>query len=224
MLTKNVIPFLTELSKNNNKNWFDKNKFFYKQALADYTTFINQLIERMTINDSMLAGLHAKDVMYRIYRDVRFTTDKTPYKTHFGANIAPGGRKSRLASFYVHIDPVGTSICGGGLYLPEPQLLKALRTEFYTVPEDLTEILETTNFKKFYNGLWGDKLILPPKGFDKNFEHIDLLKYKHYVVINNIDKKTISSDSLTDYLTNAHKAVLPFFKLLNAIAEDAGVV
>lgn len=222
MLKENVIPFLSELAKNNNKPWFDENKKWFQKANNDFKKFVDELIPYLAQTDSFLNGLEAKDCVYRIYRDVRFSKDKTPYKTHFGANIAPGGRKGKKAGFYLHIDPSGESITGGGIYQPEAPMLKALRTEFYQVPEELLEILEDKNFKKFFPGLWGDKLKLAPKGFDKEFEHIDLLKYKSYVVIGTLSNKDIESNNFMQKLIEAHKAMYPLNRLLNTILEDAG--
>ena len=120
MLNKHVIPFLNELTKNNNRDWFNAHKDVYQEAKNDFTQFIDQLIEQLSITDPLLLGLKASDCIYRIYRDTRFSNDKTPYKTNFGAVIAPGGRKGLLSSFYVHIEPGGNSICGGGIYMPSP--------------------------------------------------------------------------------------------------------
>lgn len=221
MIQETIVPFLTDLSKNNNKEWFLQNKERYQKAHSDFKEFIDHLIPIMAKTDPLIQGLSAKDCVYRIYRDVRFSKDKTPYKTHFGANIAPGGRKSKKAGFYVHIEPNGTSVTGGGLYMPEPPVLKALRNEFLQVPEELIEILEEKKFKKYFSGLWGDKLKLAPKGFPKDFEHIDLLKFKSYVVIHELNNKTLQSNSLLNYLTKVHETMYPLNRLINTIIEDA---
>lgn len=224
MLTTNVIPFLTDLQQNNSKEWFTKNKSRYELAYADFKKFVDDLIPYLAQTDRLLNGLLAKDCVYRIYRDVRFSHDKTPYKTHFGANIAPGGRKSKKAGFYLHIEPGGTSITGGGIYMPEPNVLKALRNEIYQVPEELIEILESATFKKHFTGLWEqDKLKTAPKGFPKDFEHIELLKYKSYIVIGDLTKETISSANLIERLVEMHKAMYPLNKLINTILEDANL-
>ncbi|MCP4355861.1 MAG: DUF2461 domain-containing protein [Proteobacteria bacterium] len=224
MLQKNVIPFLTDLTKNNNKDWFEKNKERYKQAHNDFKEFVDQLIPLLAQTDPLINGLSSKESVYRIYRDVRFSKDKTPYKTHFGANLAPGGRKSKLAGFYLHIEPMGTSITGGGIFMPEAPALKALRNEFYQVPEEMLEIINNPDFKKYFSGLWGDKLKLAPKGFPKDFEHIDLLKYKSYVVIHDIDNTILKADNIQEHLANAHRALYPMNRLINTILEDAGLI
>lgn len=221
MLNTNVIPFLTDLANNNNKAWFEQNKPRYKQAFDDFKEFIDQLIPHLANIDPLLNGLTAKDCVYRIYRDVRFSKDKTPYKTHFGAYMAPGGRKSKLAGFYVHIDPSSSSMTGGGIYHPEAPELKAIRTEFHSVPEDLIEILDSKNVKNYFSGLWENKLKMAPKGFPKEFEHIDLLKYKSYILSHNINNSTIKKDDFILYLVDVFKALYPLNRLLNTILEDA---
>jgi len=222
MLKEKVLPFLSELAVNNNKDWFTEKKPLYQEAYGDFKNFVDDLIPHLAQTDPLLVGLEAKNCVYRIYRDVRFSKDKTPYKTHFGANIAPGGRKSKLAGFYLHIEPVGTSITGGGIFMPEPPILKALRTEFHQVPEELIEILEAPEFKKHFDGLWQEnKLKLAPKGFPKDFEHIDLLKYKSYVVIHNLPKKEVESTTLIQKLVEIHKAMYPLNRLINTIIDDA---
>jgi uncharacterized protein (TIGR02453 family) len=224
-LNDNVIPFLKEIKENNNKPWFDKNRERYKKTMSDYTKFVDEVIERISHTDPLLAGTQAKNCVYRIFRDVRFSNDKTPYKSHLGANIAPGNRNSKLSGFYVHIEPGGNSICGGGMYIMDAPVLKALRNEFYKVPEELIEIIEAPDFKKFYGDIWDEgKLKTAPKGFDKDFKHIDLLKFKHYIGIYNLADTMLLKSDLPDFLFEAHRALYPLNKLLNSIVEDAGLV
>jgi len=223
MLQDHVIPFLNELKRNNTRDWFGAHKEIYQQAKDDFTRLIDQLLVQISLTDPLLIGLKAKDCIYRIYRDTRFSNDKTPYKTNFGAVIAPGGRKSILSSFYVHIEPGGNSICGGGIYMPSPAILKALRSEFFQVPEELLEILENPNFKKYYSGLWGEKLKTAPQGFPKDLQHLEILKYKNYIVLHEMSDKVISDANLIQLLIEAHKAIYPFNRLLNTIIEDAGL-
>ncbi len=224
MFQKNIIPFLTELHNNNNREWFTQNKPWYQQAHSDFKLFIDDLIPHMAQTEPMLSGLMAKDCVYRIYRDVRFSKDKTPYKTHFGANIVVGGRKSNKAGFYVHIEPTGTSIAGGGIYMPQPAVLKALRTEFYHVPEELIEILEAPEFKKYFKSLWADNMLkLAPKGFPKDFEHIGLLKYKSYVAVGELSKNDLTHNNLLVKIIEMHKALYPLNRLINTIIDDANL-
>ena len=224
-LNENILPFLTEIKINNNKTWFDKNRDRYQKAVHDYTRFIDEIIERISHTDPLLTGTQAKNCVYRIFRDVRFSNDKTPYKNHLGANMAPGSRNSKLSSFYIQIEPGGNSFCGGGMFIMDAPILKALRNEFYLVPEELVEIMEAPGFKKYFGGLWDwGKLKTAPKGFDKDFKYIDLLKYKHYVVSHQLADDLLLKDDLLDYLFEVHRALYPLNRLLNSIVEDAGLI
>lgn len=224
MLQTNTIPFLTDLASNNNKAWFDKNKGRYTEALNEFKDFIDQLIPHLAKIDPSINGLTSKDCVYRIYRDVRFSKDKTPYKTHFGAHMAPGGRKSKKAGFYVHVEPTGNSMVGGGIYMPEAPILKAIRNEIYQVPEELIEITEEPNFKKYFGKLWQDnKLKTAPKGFPKDFEHIELLKLKSFVVGYTPSIKEVASNNFLEKLVDVFNVMYPLNRLLNTIIDDAGL-
>ena len=217
----NIMPFLTELQVNNNKPWFDKNRDWYKRAQADFVQFIADMIEIMADTERDLAGLAAKDCVYRIFRDLRFSPDKTPYKTHFSANIAPGGKNSKLCGFYIQLEPNNLSMCGGGLWIEDKNILKAVRDELYVVPEDLLDILDSADFKRYFNGLWDyQKLKKVPTGYDSNFPHADLLKYKHYIASNDMPDQLVASPDLYKHIANAHKALYPMCKLLNSIIEE----
>ena len=224
MLKTNVIPFLTELNKNNNREWFAENKKWYQQSMDDFKLFIDELIQHLAQVDGSLLGLSAKDCVYRIYRDVRFSKNKAPYKINFGASISPGGRKSNYAGFYIHVEPTGTSITGGGIYQPQPTVLKALRTEFYKVPDELIDIINDNEYKKYFKqGLWAkEKLKIAPKGFPKDFEHIDLLRYKHYIAMYELSKAEILSSNLIVKLTDIFGAMYPLNRLMNSIIDDMG--
>lgn len=223
-LDKHTIPFLEKLQKNNNREWFHQHKEEYKAAHQEYLTFIQELITVLSDINPNLIGLQAKNCVYRIYRDIRFSKDKTPYKNHFGANITQGGGKSKYAGMYVHIEPGGNSMAGGGIYRPEAPILKALRNEFYQVPEELLEILDQPEFKKHFPALWqDDKLKTAPKGFPKDFKHIDLLRYKSYIVMQPLMDKEIKSPKLFDTLIASYKAMYPLNRLINTIIDDAGL-
>jgi uncharacterized protein (TIGR02453 family) len=220
MLHSNVLPFLKELNDNNNREWFNENKKWFQQANNDFHIFIDQLIEQIVTFDPTVAGISAKDCVFRIYRDVRFSKDKSPYKTHFGALIGQGGRKSKKAGYYAHVELNGNSIAGGGIYGPDKDVLKAIRNELLVAPEDMLEIIEAPDFKQYFKGLWGDKLKLAPKGYPKDFEYIELLKYKSFVVLSEIPDKELDGEQLVWKYADIYKAMYPFNRLLNHIYEE----
>ena len=121
---KNVIPFLQDLKENNNREWFQDNNQRYQLAKDEFETFIADLLPRMADLDTELSGLEPKQCIFRIYRDVRFSKNKSPYKTNMGAAITRGGRKSHFATYYFHVEP-GSAFAGGGIWQPASPILKA---------------------------------------------------------------------------------------------------
>lgn len=220
--SNNIMPFLTQLQQNNNKQWFDANRDWYKTASAEFNQLIADMIEILADTDPEFVGVTPKECIYLIFRDLRFSPDKTPYKTHFSANIALGGKNSQRCGFYIQLEPHNLSMCGGGLWIEDKNILKAVRDELYSVPEDMLEIIESDGFKKYFSGLWDyQKLKKVPVGYNTDFPHADLLKYKHYIASANLTDSLVASDRLYDYIANAHKALYPMCRLLNAIIDDA---
>lgn len=131
---KNVIEFLSGLKANNNREWFQANKNQYEESREKILFITELLINEIRKFDKDIPAMDPKDCLFRIYRDVRFSHDKQPYKTHFGSYIARGGRKSTRAGYYFHIDP-DASFLGGGIYMPESNVIKALRNAIYEQPE-----------------------------------------------------------------------------------------
>lgn len=219
MLNKSVFDFLFELRENNNREWFHANKKKYEAAKKDFQLFVELSIEQIKTFDPSVSGLNAKDCLFRIFRDVRFSEDKRPYKTNFGAFIAKNGRKSRYGGYYIHIEPEQCFL-GGGCYMPASNVLKAIRTEIFHHPEEFKGIVENTEFQKHFPELYGDKLKTAPRGFPKDFEHIDLLNYKHYAVSKMIDDPIVHSDQFVREIDNAFKALYPLNRFLNEIVQD----
>lgn len=218
----NIMPFLTELQQNNSKQWFDAHRDWYKSASADFSQLIADMIQILAETNPEFVGVTAKESIYRIFRDLRFSPDKTPYKTHFAANIALGGKNSQRCGFYIQFEPHNLSMCGGGLWIEDKNILKAVRNELYSVPEDMLEIIESAEFKKYYSGLWDyQKLKKVPAGYDPDFVHVDLLKYKHYIASATLTDSMVASDRLYSYIAGAHKALYPMCRLLNDIIDCA---
>ncbi|MBK8413382.1 MAG: DUF2461 domain-containing protein [Bacteroidetes bacterium] len=128
MITKRTLDFLKALKKNNNREWFDVNRSKYEEAKADFEKFVETLLPLLSKENSKLKDLKVKDCVFRIYRDVRFSKNKDPYKTNFGAYFVEGGKKSSKAGYYIQIEP-GNSFLAGGCWMPEAPVLKAIRQE-----------------------------------------------------------------------------------------------
>ena len=141
-----VLQFLSGLQANNNREWFQANKMEYDQSKKILSAFIEKLIARIAVFDPQISGVEAKDCIFRINRDTRFSTNKTPYKNNMGAFIAAGGRKSPFAGYYVHLQP-GECFLSGGIYMPQPDVLKTLRTEIHEKAGEFLQILNKPEFK-----------------------------------------------------------------------------
>lgn len=211
---KQIISFLTDLKLNNNRDWFNENKLRYEEAKETLLTFVGKLIPEIKKFDDSLGDVMPKDTLFRIYRDIRFSNDKTPYKENMGAFIANGGKKSIHAGYYIHIEP-RKSFLGGGSYCPPKEILQKIRSEIYYHPEEYISIIEENNFKKYFNEIWGDKLSRPPKGFDPNFKYIDFLKNKSYVASNEVDDEKLDFDILLDHSIKVFRSLFQLNQFIN---------
>lgn len=196
----------------------------YDAAKKDFEAFINQLIPAITKIDSTVGTLEAKDCIFRIHRDVRFSHDKTPYKPNFGAYISRGGKGANFAGYYFHIENDG-SFMGGGIYMPQPNILKAIRTEIFENTAEFKKIIENKNFKKYYKEVWygdkpEDKLKTAPKGFPKDFEYIEILKYKNFALWHDLSFEQLAKPDLLDYVTTVYSEMVAFNDFFNRVVEN----
>jgi uncharacterized protein (TIGR02453 family) len=215
---KNLLNFLSSLSENNNREWFNDHKNQFLELKDEFEKFIQELIPKIRKIDPTIGPVEANDCIFRIYRDVRFSKSKEPYKTHFGAYIASGGRKSKTCGYYLHIDPKEAFVAAGA-YSPEPQTLKEIRYEIMDHTEDFKKIIENKDFKKLYGELSGEKLKTAPKGFPKDFKDLELVKFKSYEVFHLINEKIILSDNFENYLLDAVKTAVPYNLFFNRLIE-----
>jgi uncharacterized protein (TIGR02453 family) len=215
---REIFDFLAELNENNNRDWFQANKERYQDIRLLHENLIKEIKSGISVFDPLAATPSVKDCIFRIYRDVRFSKDKSPYKTHLGAYIAFGGSKSEKAGYYFHISP-GNSFAGGGIYQPSPEVLKKIRSEIYFDSETFKGILNNKPFKEVYDGLFEDKLTRPPKYFSPDFPDMELLKYKSYFVDKALTDKEMLSDSLVENLLEYYKTLAPLNVFLNRAFE-----
>ncbi len=204
-----IFDFLRKLKENNNREWFNENKDFYLKAKAEFEDFLQNLIERVGEFEPLVKSLTPKDVMFRIYRDTRFSKDKRPYKEFFCAFLAAGGKKSPFAGYYIHLEPENTFV-GGGVYCPKGEILRAVREFIYQNLEQFKQIIENQDFIKTFGGVYGEKLKVAPRGFPKDFEHIDLLKYKSYALMSPLPEKFVLQDVISIF-----EKMKPFNDFLN---------
>lgn len=216
MDAKPILEFLSQLKLNNNREWFQENKKWYEASKKEVENFVTEIIATLSAIDPALQNPALKDCMFRIFRDVRFGADKSPYKTNFGAFIARGGRKSSYPGYYFHFEP-GESMLAGGVYMPQPDTLKLLRNEVYFHSPELKGILQKQSFQKYFNGLGDfDKLKKVPKDFPADFADVDLLKYRSYIVSQNIPDQIVSSaERYKQQVMDMVMELQPFMAFLN---------
>jgi uncharacterized protein (TIGR02453 family) len=214
MLQENTIDFLKKLSKNNNKAWFDKNRDEYMAAKDDFEEFVTELLGHMAKLDAAFAEQKAKDCIFRIFRDVRFSKDKTPYKTHFSAYMSRGGKKFTGAGYYIHLEP-GKSMAGGGLWMPEAPLLKKLRQEIDYNFKDFKGILNNATFKKYFKEVEGEKLKTLPQGYTADNAAIEYLKMKSIIARHPIDDKDLLGKTFAKKCGDTFAAMRPLIDFMN---------
>ena len=220
MIPSEIFSFLSDLSVNNNKDWFNQNKARYQEAKEAFEEYINKLIATVHSIDPAIGHPHAKDCIFRIFRDVRFSKDKSPYKNNFGAYIAHGGRKSPYAGYYFHVEP-DNSFIGGGIYCPESNVLKGVREVIMQNPEEYKSIIEGKEFKKIFPEIWGEKLKTAPKGFDKNDPNIELIKNKSYTVVINVSDEEIKAKDVDQKIIDTFTLMKPFNDFVNQGVKTA---
>lgn len=221
MNLKNTFDFILDLQFNNNRNWFQHNEDRYKLAKNDFEIFATSLIAGMQSIDPEIGILSVKDCTYRIYRDVRFSPNKEPYKNNMGAYIVKGGKKSPFAGYYVHLEP-GASFIGGGVYMPEPAVLSAIRQEIFENNGEFRKIIENPIFNNTFTGFFGEKLKTAPKGFPKDFHDIDMLKHKHFSPFSTLSDEFWENENPEKKVLEGFAALKDFNQFMNRVIE--GVV
>lgn len=209
-IDKKTITFLKNIKKNNNREWFQENKPKYEAAHEDIKAFVAALEEELNKHDSI-----EKSKIFRIYRDVRFSKDKTPYKNSFGISFTRAGAQRR-GGYYLHIEP-GASMIGGGFWRPESADLKRIRQEFERDDKPIRKIINSATFKKHFGQLEGESVKTAPKGFDKEHPAIDLIKMKSFIVRKDIKDSDITSDVFLKEVNGTFKAMRKYFDYMSEV-------
>jgi len=211
-----VFNFLEQLSRNNNREWFNEHKALYQQAKEEVENIIRAVGQKLVEIDPALQGFtEPAQVLFRIYRDVRFSKDKQPYKTHFGCFFAAGGKQTAFGGYYLHLQPQNAFV-SGGVWCPQPAVLKKIRQEIFYNTEDFLRILNAPAFKTFFPKLdEEDMLQRIPTGFPSDFEHGHLLKHKHYTVSSPLTDDVVLSDKFIPHVVKRFEALKPFNAFLN---------
>lgn len=210
LITKDIFDFLKELEKNNNKEWFTEHKTQFKTLEAKVKKFYTSVLQSMREHDEL-----EKLKMFRIYRDVRFSKDKTPYKVHFAGSFSRMGNALR-GGYYIRLKP-SESFIAAGFWEPNKDDLLRIRKEFELDSSEIREILNNPSFKKVWGNLQGEELKTAPKGFDKEDPNIDLIRKKQFIVMKNFSDQDVFSPDFEDTLNKSFKAVRPYFDLMSDI-------
>jgi uncharacterized protein (TIGR02453 family) len=207
---KDILKFLKDIERNNNRVWFEKNKERYLAVKSGFDDFLEDVHKKLLTFDDSLANLNPRKLAFRIYRDVRFSKDKRPYKVNMGAGFSSRGKMEQEPGYYIHIQP-GRSFIAGGLYMPDPANLAKVRQEIDYNPDKFLKILSDKKFKRLYKGLddW-DRLKTAPKGYAKDHPHIEILKNKSFTVSHPLTDAEVASPSLAKKVAEAARILKPF--------------
>ncbi len=222
MLLPATVKFLKDLKKNNDKSWFDTHRPQYETAKKNFEEFIQAVIDKQGRHDTSIKELTAKSCMFRINRDVRFSKDKAPYKTNFGASINRGGKKSIYAGYYFHCEP-GGSFVGGGLWMPMPPETKKIRQEIDYCYDEFKKIVGNKKFQAIYGNLYrGEDVSLArvPQGFEKDNPAAEYLKLKSWLAMQELKDSDLTSDTLVKKTVAAFEALQPLLIFLNRALDE----
>jgi uncharacterized protein (TIGR02453 family) len=210
---KKVYTFLEQLKENNNRLWFEKHRFEYEACLEQILLFADDLLIEMN-NHDFIETPSGKKCLHRIYRDTRFSKDKTPYKNHWSGRLRRAGAHRR-GSYYFHFEP-GKSFLAGGFWRPEKDDLKQLRMHFESDPSEYLEVVESQGFIKTFGEVKGEKLKTCPKDFDSDSEHLDLLRHKQFLLIIPLNDKDILKPGLAKLVSENFRAMMPYFNVMSS--------
>jgi uncharacterized protein (TIGR02453 family) len=219
---QDIFSFLGDLSRNNNRGWFTEHPHRYEEALEQFKTFVTALHEGLMSFDPSLGAIEPKNAIFRIYKDIRFSKDKTPYKTHFGCWMTKGGRKSTDAGYYFHMEP-GGSFMAAGSYSPPSEQLNLIRQEIVFNPQAYLKIMDDPRLKsRFERHGQEDKLKKGPVGFPKDFEHLEEIKNKHFILSRSYTDAEVKKKDFITTLTGDYRSLYPLVEYLNHAMSFTG--
>ncbi len=211
---KPTLDFLRALQAHNNKPWFQAHRTEYEDAHQRFEDYVDDFIQEFrSIED--FENLTAKDCVFRIYRDVRFAKDKSPYKPNMAASVALGGKHSLRAPYYIHIEPPDKSFLAGGVYMPAPDQLAAIRRAIDRDPSRLKAAISSKPFKKHFGALSGEKLKTPPRSYPADHPEIELLKYKQFITAHDLSDREVLAPRLVTQTVEIFAALKPLLDFLN---------
>lgn len=235
MDAKLILGFLREVAMNNNRPWFQEHKADYEAARAAFEHGVAQALERIVTFDASLANVQVKDCTYRFYRDTRFSTDKSPYKNHFGAYMSARGKKSLHGGYYIHLEPGGCLVACGSYWLPT-NILTSCRNEIMGNTEEWLRCVEQKDFIRYFGdrfescteqeswqmkkGFGMEKLKTAPAGFPRQWEHVKYLRLKNYCCWHRVDDDFFEGDGWLKQTEKMFRAAKPMQDFINSVVDD----
>ena len=220
MIKKETVDFLKRLKKNNSKEWFDNNRTKYLAAKENYLDFVTEILHTLKSIDPTLQDIQPKNCVFRINRDVRFSSNKNPYKTNFGASFSKGGKKIACAGYYFHLEP-GACFIGGGYWMPMADDLNKIRQEIDYSFDEFKNIIQQKAFKNAFVTLDNkEKLIRPPKGYEKDNPALEYLKLKNFIVMTSIEDNELLEKDLIPKVISHFKIMKPLVDFLNRAIDS----
>jgi uncharacterized protein (TIGR02453 family) len=210
IISKSTLDFLKKLKKNNNRDWFNEHKTEFQLEQNKIKSFYADLREALNTHDEI-----EKLKVFRIYRDVRFSKDKTPYKTHFGGHFVRATKRLR-GGYYLQISPE-ESFLAGGFWAPNKEDLLRIRKEFEMDASEIREIIEDKTFVNYFESLKGDSLKTAPRGFDKNHPNLDLIKMKQFIITHKFIDEEVLLDDFLEKVNQSFKAMRPFLNYMSDV-------
>ncbi len=210
-ITRHTFKFFRALALNNNRIWFEEHRAAYQRSHEEALCFVEKLKGAMAAYD-VIEPRSSKKSIYRIYRDIRFSHDKTPYKTYWGGYLKRAGAERRGGMAF-HIEP-GNSFIAGGFWGPNKEDLLLLRHQIAGDALPLRDVLSDNAFQEFFGALEGKKLKVAPKGFDKAHPDIDLLNHKQFIIKHSYSDKDVLSPNFEEQMAEGFSRMLPFFDVM----------
>ena len=214
-ISKANFTFLRDLMRNNSREWFEENKDRYAAAHQNTIDFAANVLDRMEKIDT-ITPTSGKKSLYRIYRDVRFSNDKTPYKNHWSGGLSRATKELR-GGYYFHIEPGNRSYAAGGFFSPNPADLLHIRKQIESDPDPLRKVLKSASFKATFGEIRGDEVKTAPKGFAKDHPDIDLLRHKSFILKASFTDKEVHLDAFPNQVVVTFKKMRPFFDYMSEI-------
>jgi uncharacterized protein (TIGR02453 family) len=201
-----LTAFLADLAANNDRQWFEAHRPEYQALRDEYTAFIGEVIERTADFDERVRWKDPKECLFRIYRDVRFSNDKSPYKTTFSAYVSEKNRRGAPPGYYLEVDEKGVLLAAAGIWMPPAEPLGRLRAHIAEHPERLQKVLRARAFKQTFGELQGDRLSRPPRGYSDATPLIEHIKRKSFIAWRETDARAMTHDDALSYVVDSFRA------------------